>query len=100
MLIIPGATMRTLKSWLPALLIAGLFSSLSYAVTPDRIRGTLNSGETVALRGHVHHKALPQFDQGLVDPAMRLGTMMLLTDLTTSQRKALTQLVAEQQDRK
>ena len=68
--------MRIVKSsLLPALVLASLFSTLSYAATPDRISGALNSGQTVALRGNVHHRALPQFDQGPVDPAMQLGTI-------------------------
>ena len=85
---------------LAALLIATLFSSVSYAAVPDRISGALTNGQTVALKGNVHHKALPQFDQGPVDPATRLGYVTLLTVPTASQRQALTQLVAQQQDRK
>jgi subtilase family serine protease len=92
--------MRFVKSIFPALLMASCFSSVSYATVPDRITDALTSGETVTLRGNVHHKALPQFDQGPVDPAMRLGTMTLLTLPTASQQKALTQLLAQQQDPK
>jgi len=88
------------KSLVPALLIASLFSSLSYAVTPDRISGALTSDQTVTLRGNVHHKALPQYDQGPADPSLRMGTVMLLTMPTASQQKALKELVAQQQDRK
>ena len=89
-----------LPAVLPALLIASCLSSLSYAATPDRISGALTSGPTVNLKGNVHRKALPQFDQGPVDPAMRLGTITLMTSPTAAQMKALTQLLAEQQDRK
>ena len=64
---------------LPALLIAGVLSSPSSAATPDRISGALTNGQTVALKGNVHRKALPQFDQGPVDPAMNLGTITLMT---------------------
>ncbi len=93
--------MRIVKSsLLPALVLASLFSTLSYAATPDRISGALNSGQTVALRGSVHHSALPQFDQGPVDPAMQLGTITLMTAPTAAQQKAITQLLAQQQDRK
>jgi trimeric autotransporter adhesin len=48
----------------------------------------------------VRHQALPQYDQGPVDPAMKLGTMTLLTVPTAAQQKAITQLLAQQQDRK
>jgi subtilase family serine protease len=92
--------MRIVKSISPALLMAIFFSSLSYAATPDRITGALNSGETVTLRRNVHHKALPQYDQGPVDPALPLGTITLLMAPTPGQQKALKQLVAQQQDPK
>jgi len=92
--------MRFVKSILSTLLLAGFFSTVSYATVPDRIAGALASGETVKLTGNVHHKALPRYDQGPVDPAMRLGTITLLTLSTPSQQKALAQLLAQQQDPK
>lgn len=92
--------MRMVKSLLPALLLASLFSSLSYAAMPDRISGALTSGQTVTLKGNVHRKALPKFDQGPADPSLRLGYMTLLTVPSASQQKALKQLLAQQQDRK
>ena len=52
------------------------------------------------LAGNIHHLALPQFDQGSVDPAMQLGTITLLTVPTPAQQQALKQLLAQQQDRK
>lgn len=78
--------------------IASLFCSLSFAAPADRINGVLTSGETVTLRGQVHHKAVPQYDQGPVEPAMQLGTMTLLTVPTAAQQSALSRLLAEQQD--
>jgi subtilase family serine protease len=98
--------MRIVKSMLlavlPALLIASLSSSPSYAAGGDRIAGALTAsgGQTVTLRGNVRHQALPKFDEGAVDPALHLGTMTLLTVPTPAQQKALTQLLAQQQDRK
>jgi subtilase family serine protease len=83
-----------------ALLFASILSSLGYAAAEDRIAGSLSSGQTVTLTGNVHRNAQPQFDQGPVDPAMRLGTITLLTVPTPAQQKALTQLLAQQQDRK
>ena len=56
--------MRLVKLVLPAFLIANLFSTLSFAATPDRITGALASGERVKLAGNVHHKALPQYGPG------------------------------------
>jgi subtilase family serine protease len=92
--------MRILKFLLPALLLATLLSTQSYAVTPDRISGTLTNGPTVTLKGNINRKALAQYDQGPADPALRMSYVTLLTQPSASQRKALTQLVAEQQNRK
>lgn len=72
-------------------------SSLSYAAQADRIQGAI-AGPTVALPGNVHRLALPQFDQGGVDPAMQLGTVTLMTAPTVAQQQALKQLLAQQQD--
>jgi subtilase family serine protease len=95
--LLPALSPRLFSVVLPVLLLASLFSSLGYAAAPDRITGTVSSGQSVTLRGNVHHKALPQYDQGPADPAMRLGTMTILTLPTVSQRKALLKLVADQQ---
>ena len=96
--------MRILKSTLPtfvsAILLAALSSTLSLAAAPDRISGTLTSGPTVALRGNVHRSALPQFDQGPANPALKLGYVTLLTVPTASQQAALRQLLADQQNPK
>jgi subtilase family serine protease len=92
--------MRIVKLSVSAILIASLFSSLSYAAVQDRISGSLSNGQTVTLKGNVHRKALPQFDQGPVDPAMRMGTITLMTPPNAAQQRALAQLLAKQQDRK
>ena len=92
--------MRIVKLALLVLLVATLSSSLSYAVTPDRIAGALSGGPSVALRGNVPRRALPEFDRGPADPALRFGSMMLLTSPTPAQQKALTRLLAEQQNPK
>lgn len=92
--------MRITKLLSLALFVATLSFSQSYAATQDRIAGALSGGSMVTLRGNVHRQALPQFDQGPADPGLRFGTMTLLTVPTPRQRKALMQLVADQQDRK
>jgi subtilase family serine protease len=91
--------MRILKFLSPILLLASSLSTLTYAVTPDRISGAINGGPTVTLKGSIHRKALPKYDQGPADRSLRLGYMTLLTRPTPSQVTALKQLVAEQQDR-
>src|ERR1700728_758769 len=75
-------------------------ASLSFGATADRIPGGITGGPAVPLAGNIHHLALPQFDQGSVDPAMQLGTITLLTVPTPAQQQALKQLLAQQQDRK
>jgi subtilase family serine protease len=92
--------MQIVKSLLPALVLASLFSTVSYAVTPDRISGALTSGQTVPLKGNVHQLARPEFDKGPVDPATRLGTITLTTLPTAAQQKAINQLLAQQQNPK
>jgi subtilase family serine protease len=97
--------MKLLLPILPLVLIGVLFSSQSFAAqssvgTSDRIAGALTSGQTIALKGNVRHQALPQYDQGPVDPAMKLGTITLLTVPTAAQQRAITQLLTQQQDRK
>ena len=101
----PGASMSNrsnavLRAFASALLITFVFSTLTYATTPDRISGPLAAGQAVTLRGGVHRLALPRYDQGRVDPLLRMGTVTLMTTPTASQQKALKALVAEQQDPK
>src|SRR5437762_13254175 len=92
--------MRMVKLCLAAISFALLFFSVSYAAVQDRISGSLTSGQTITLKGNVHRRALPQFDQGPVDPAMHMGTLTLSTVPSAAQQRAITQLLAEQQDRK
>jgi len=77
--------------------ICVLTSAVCVAAVPDRIPGEL-VGAVTPLRGNVHHKALPKFDQGQVDPGMRMDTMTVVMTPTAAQRKALATLIAEQQD--
>jgi subtilase family serine protease len=95
-----GAFMRFVKSVLPTLLLIGFLSTVGHAAVADRIAGPLSAGRTITLKGNVSHKALPQYDEGPVDPGMRLGTITLLTLPTASQQKALDQLLADQQNPK
>ena len=65
----------------------------------QRITRPVGSGDMVALLGHVPRKADPQYDQGRVEPSFQLNEVTLLTLPSASQQKALSVLVAEQQDR-
>jgi subtilase family serine protease len=75
-----------------------ILSTLSFAAAPDRIVAPIIAGQTVPLAAGVPHKAQPEFDQGAVDPSLKLSYMTLLTVPTPSQQKALERLLAEQQD--
>ena len=65
----------------------------------DRIAGPIEGGQMVVLKGNVHPKAQPQFDQGPVDPSLRLSLVTLALKPTPEQQAALEQLLTEQQDR-
>ncbi len=90
--------MRMVKSLLPVVAVACLLSSLTYAATPDRISGAIDSANMVELKGHVSPLARAQFDQGPVDPSRPMHVTMLLTP-TAAQNRDLVKLIAEQQDR-
>jgi len=68
------------------------------AVQPDRITGLVDSSQIATLPGHVHRKAKPQYDQGRVETSFQLSQVTLLTLPSPSQQKALSLLVAEQQN--
>jgi hypothetical protein len=87
-----------MRSW--KLLLPLLASTLCFAAQPDRITGTINSSQMVALPGHTNRRALPQYDRGPVEASFQLNQVTLLTLPTPSQRKALNLLLAEQQDPK
>src|SRR5579864_9468066 len=89
---------RSLRTPLSVLLTAFVFSSLSFAVTPDRI-AAIDSSNGVVLQKSLHPQAQVKFDQGPVDPSLRLGHMVLMTQPSAAQQKALNKLLAAQQDR-
>ena len=71
--------MRSWKFVLPL-----LASSLCFAAQPDRIPGTINSSQVVALARSLHPKAQPQYDQGLVDPSLKLSYVTMLLSPSAS----------------
>jgi subtilase family serine protease len=75
-----------------------ILSTLGLAAAPDRIAGPIVSSQLVRLSAGVPMRARPQYDQGPVDRSLRLGYMTLLTVPSASQQKAITQLLAQQQD--
>ena len=92
--------MSTSRALVCPLLIAAVFSSLSFAAAPDRILRPITSASPVTLPGGVNRKAMPQFDRGRVEPGLQFGSITLHMVPTAAQQKALNQLLAQQQDRK
>lgn len=92
------STLLSLSNLSTLILSILVFSILGFAAAPDRIGGPIVSSQLVRLSAGVPMKARPQYDQGPVDPSLRLGYMTLLTAPSASQQKAINQLLAQQQD--
>ncbi|MGA9355965.1 MAG: protease pro-enzyme activation domain-containing protein, partial [Terriglobales bacterium] len=73
-------------------------STLSFAAAPDRITGAVSAGQTVRLTTGVPLRAKPQFDQGRVDPSLKMTYLTLLTKPTAAQQQAINKLLADQQN--
>lgn len=76
-----------------------LTSTLCVAAQSDRIVGPIDPSQRVILPGRIHGKALPQYDQGPVEPTLPFKYVTLVTAPSPSQQMALDQLLAQQQDR-
>ncbi len=86
--------MRSLKLLLPL-----LASTLCFAGQADRITGPIDSSQMIALPGHGDPRALPQYDQGPIEPSFQFGRVTLVMAPSPSQQVALNLLLAQQQDR-
>lgn len=64
----------------------------------DRIAGRIGGRETVVLSGNMHPKAQPQYDEGRVDPDLKMNLVTLAFKPSAQQQAALDQLLEEQQD--
>ena len=90
--------MRFVKSVI-LLLIASLFSSVTYAVTADRIASEINPRQMVALKGNVHGLAQSRSDLGRADSSKMLHGVTLVFRPSIAQQQDLDNLLAQQQDR-
>jgi Pro-kumamolisin, activation domain/Bacterial Ig-like domain (group 3) len=88
-----------LRTFSFVLLAAFVFSSLSYAVSADRIAGAISAGSGVVLPNSLNRQAQSKYDQGPVSPSFQMSHMILMTTPSAAQQEALKQLLAEQQDR-
>jgi hypothetical protein len=76
-----------------------LASTLCFA-QQDRIPGPIDSSQRMVLPGRIPHQALPQYDQGRVEPTFQLDYVTMLFAPSASQSEALDLLLAQQQDAK
>src|ERR1700693_1122326 len=80
--------------------VIGLFlSAAAMKGQPGRITRQISNEERVVLSGNVNPKAQPQFDNGPVEPLMKLSYITIMLKPSGSQQAALEQLLTEQQDR-
>lgn len=76
---------------------------LGYAIPilaqPNRIGGVIDDTRKVVLKGSVHPKAQSRYDQGPVDPSLKIGYVTLMLKPSASQQAQLERLLEEEQDR-
>jgi uncharacterized protein (TIGR03437 family) len=83
-----GALLAVALSFLPGRAMA----------QPSRVTSVIDNSRRVALNGHVHPLARPEFDRGAVDPSTALTSLAIQLKSSASQQSDLTRLLAEQQD--
>jgi hypothetical protein len=64
----------------------------------NRIVPPIDPLHVVRLKGNIPARALPQYDQGLVDPSFKLNYMTLELKASSQQQQALAQLLKDQQN--
>src|ERR1700739_881866 len=83
------------------LVVAGIFSGLSYAASPsaDRITGDLSSGTKIQLKGNVHGLARPDFARGRAECSLMLPVVSLSCRPSAAQQQALDLFLSQLGDR-
>jgi uncharacterized protein (TIGR03437 family) len=71
---------------------------VALAAPPVRVLVRVDDNQRVFLNGHVHPKALPQYDQGPVSPSLELSHLTLRFKLSATQQADLDQLLQDQQN--
>jgi subtilase family serine protease len=83
-----------------ALVVIGLvIPPLAQSKQGSRIAQRIDNSETVILKGNLNPRARSQYDQGRVEPDLRLGYITLMLKQSPQQQTQLKHLLAEQQDR-
>jgi subtilase family serine protease len=80
------------------LLFASLPAGAQGTLVRPRITQRVDENRLAVLQGHIHPLARPQFDQGPVDPALKLERISLMFQPTAEQQAALDSLLLQQQD--
>lgn len=91
--------MRMVKLLSPLVVIAGLFSTLAYTQTSDRISGPIDSSRMVPLFGNVQGPSRPGSDLGRADGGRLIEGISLDFRLSPAQQKDSEQFLAELGDR-
>jgi len=65
---------------------------------PARIAAQINESNLTILRGNTHPMARPQYDQGRVDPSLKMERITMLFQPTAAQKADLDALLAAQQN--
>jgi hypothetical protein len=86
-----------MRSW--KFLLPLLATSLCFAAQSDRITGTIDSSQMVALSGDVHGLAQPRFDLGRADSSKLMQGVTMVFHPSAAQQKELNNLLVQQQDR-
>jgi uncharacterized protein (TIGR03437 family) len=79
-------------------ILLAVLLALPVVAQPNRIAAGIDNSQRTFLRGHIHPKALPEFDQGPVDPGFILPRVTVVLKPSPAQQAALDQLLTEQQD--
>ena len=80
------------------LVCLALILALAAISQPNRISGRITAGQRIRLAGNIHPKALPENDQGPVDPNLQLSRVTIVLQPSAAQQAALDQLLHDQQD--
>ncbi len=93
------ASLRRAAMWGGALaLIAPFAASAQTNGVPSRIAAQFNESNLTTLRGNTHPLARQQYDQGRVDPAMKMERITMAFQQTAAQKADLDALLAAQQN--
>ncbi len=84
-------------NFLTLILCIVILSTFGFAAAPDRITGSL-AGQTVRLPAGVPLQARSEFDQGAVEPSMKMNHITVLTVPSAAQQRAMNKLLADQQN--